>query len=132
MALAGLKHREGRVFRTHLGEPYADIDGGGGQLRTAWGATCERAGLPGKWYEWSRKDRPSQTTRFVAEVGPHDLRHTFASWHYALNRDLIALQYAGGWSDIKLVTRYAHLMPDGQHRAIRRIWGIDKAAVRVA
>jgi integrase len=42
------------------------------------------------------------------EFTPHDLRHTWASWHYALHKDLIRLQQDGGWSTITLVTRYAH------------------------
>jgi integrase len=30
------------------------------------------------------------------ELTPHDLRHTWASWHYALNRDLLLLKVEGG------------------------------------
>jgi integrase len=112
-ALAGLLHREGRVFLTHHGEPYRDAgEGYGGHVKSAWRTACRKAGLEG--------------------FTPHHLRHSFASWYWALHRDLIALQHAGGWSDIKLVTRYAHLMPVGQETAIRRVWGIEKAAARVA
>jgi integrase len=32
------------------------------------------------------------------ELTPHDLRHTWASWHYTFNRDLLALKQEGGWS----------------------------------
>jgi integrase len=42
------------------------------------------------------------------ELTPHNLRHTWASWHYALNRNLLALKIEGGWSPIALVKRYLH------------------------
>jgi hypothetical protein len=32
----------------------------------------------------------------------------WATWHYALHKDLIRLQQEGGWSAIILLTRYAH------------------------
>jgi integrase len=39
----------------------------------------------------------------------HDLRHTWASWHVQAGTPLPALQALGGWADLQLVTRYAHL-----------------------
>jgi integrase len=51
---------------------------------------------------------------------PHDLRHSWASWHYAVHKDLLRLKQDGGWSSVALVERYAHLMPQGQEAAIRR------------
>ena len=56
----------------------------GGQIKTAWHGAIRRAGLN-------------------PELTPHDLRHTWASWHYALNRDLLALKQEGGWSSVLLV-----------------------------
>jgi len=41
----------------------------------------------------------------------HDLRHTWASWHVMAGTDLRLLMQLGGWSDIKMVLRYAHLAP---------------------
>jgi integrase len=61
------------------------------------------------------------------ELTPHDPRHTWASWHYALNRDLLALKHEGGWSSITLVERYAHLLPAGHDEAIRRFLGWHEA-----
>jgi len=61
------------------------------------------------------------------ELTPHDLRHTFASWHYALNRDLLALKVGGGWSSVALVERYAHLLPAGQEDAIWQFLGWHQA-----
>lgn len=111
-ALAGLEHRTGRVFLTHRGEPYADKDTGGGQIKSAWRTMLARAGLDG--------------------FSPHDLRHSWATWWYALTPDPFRLQQAGGWSSVELVARYAHLLPSGHEAAIKRVWGVEKAAVRVA
>src|SRR5205823_642396 len=103
--LANLAHREGRVFRTPHGE-YADHQRNyGGHIKTAWKGAIRRAGL-------------------APELTPHDCRHTWASWHYALNRDLLALKAEGGWSSVTLVERYAHLLPAGQGGPrYRAFWG---------
>jgi integrase len=42
----------------------------------------------------------------------HDLRHTWASWHIQQGTPLHVLQELGGWSDIRMVQRYAHLSAD--------------------
>jgi len=39
----------------------------------------------------------------------HDLRHTWASWHIQNGTPVHILQELGGWSDIRMVQRYAHL-----------------------
>ena len=41
----------------------------------------------------------------------HDLRHTWASWHVQNGTPLAVLQELGGWRDLKMVLRYAHLAP---------------------
>ena len=56
------------------------------------------------------------------QLTPHDLRHTWASWHYAVYRDLLKLNVDGGWSSVLLVERYAHLLPAGQEAAIPRFY----------
>jgi integrase len=56
--------------------------------------------------------------------GVHDLRHTWASWQYAVTPDLLRLKEAGGWSSASQVEVYAHLMPAGHVDAIRRVWGL--------
>jgi integrase len=102
--LANLPHREGPAIRKQDGAPYADrARAGGGQIKTAWKATLRRASLD-------------------PDLTPHDCRHTWATWHYALHRDLLALKVEGGWSSVTLVERYAHLMPAGQEAAIRAFW----------
>ena len=42
----------------------------------------------------------------------HDLRHTWASWHVQNGTPVHVLQELGGWSDIRMVQRYAHLAPE--------------------
>ena len=42
----------------------------------------------------------------------HDLRHTWASWHVQQGTPLHVLQKLGGWSDIRMLQRYAHLSAD--------------------
>jgi len=48
----------------------------------------------------------------------HDLRHTWATWHYAEHRDLIRLQRLGGWKTLSMVTRYAHQSSDADRESI--------------
>lgn len=38
----------------------------------------------------------------------HDLRHTWATWHVQRGTPLEVLQELGGWTDYKMVKRYAH------------------------
>jgi len=88
-ALTALPHREGEVFRRPDGKPYARKTDGGGQIKTGFKAACRRAG--------------------IANFTPHDLRHSFATWHYAANRDLVALMELGGWNSERMVLRYTRV-----------------------
>lgn len=93
-ALANLKGREGSVFRRPDGKPYtrprrADDTSAGTRIKTAFKAACRRAG--------------------ITDYHPHDCRHTWATWHYAKNRDLGALMRLGGWKSERMVMRYAHV-----------------------
>lgn len=108
LALAALPDKGGAVFRTDRGVAYQSKGRReGGQIKTGWRRAIAAAGL-------------------MPELTPHDLRHTWASWHYAVHKDLLALKTAGQWSSVALVERYAHLMPAGQERAIEEFWhGID-------
>lgn len=95
-ALANLPHRDGEVFRRPDGHPYArpepdsDVDTSAGtRIKTAFRAACRRAG--------------------ITDFHPHDCRHTWATWHYAANRNLGALQKLGGWKSVRMVMRYTHV-----------------------
>ena len=91
-ALANLPHRESEVFRRPDGLPYASLREGATSasdgIRKAFAGACKRAG--------------------IKDFTVHDCRHTWATWHYAKNRDLLALQRLGGWKTLAMVTRYAH------------------------
>lgn len=93
-SLANLRHREGEVFRRPDGLPYertkgGDDTSGGTRIKKAFDGACRRAG--------------------IADFTPHGCRHTWATWHYAANRDLTALQKLGGWKSVAMVFRYAHV-----------------------
>ena len=38
------------------------------------------------------------------------LRHTWASWHYLIHKDML-LQRDGGWASQDMLQTYVHLMP---------------------
>lgn len=106
--------RAAPLFVSSLGRAYSSNDRQfGGQIKTAWAGALKRSGLP-------------------AELTPHDLRHTWATWHYAVNRDLLSLKQEGGWSSVTLVERYAHLMPAGSEAAINAFLGYEKVGRKVA
>ena len=109
-ALAKLPHREGAVFRHSDGVPYERPDNdeddnrsAGSRIKTAFKGACRRAG--------------------IEDFHPHDCRHTFATWHYARNRNLIALMKLGGWKDIKSVGRYMHVNVDELRDTVDRLPG---------
>jgi integrase len=106
-ALANLPHREGRVFRKPDGQPYSDEhrDEWGSPIKKGFKSAVRRAGLDPK-------------------LRPHSLRHTWASWHYAVHRDLLLLQVEGGWSSVALVQCYAHLIDGGHEAEIRDFWSL--------
>jgi integrase len=87
-ALATLPYRMGTVLRTDDGRPYAEKENAGGQIKTAFRTACRKAG--------------------IENFRPHDTRHTWATWHFHANRDLIMLKELGGWRDERMVLRYAH------------------------
>jgi integrase len=97
-ALANLSQRDGEVFRRPDGHPYGrlasdnDLDSTGTRIKTAFRAACRRAR--------------------ITEFHPHDCRHTRATWHYAANRALGALQRLGGWKSVRMVMRYTDVSVD--------------------
>jgi len=61
------------------------------EIKTAWGKALDRAKIND--FTW------------------HDLRHTWATWHIMAGTPVEVLQKLGGWADIRMVLRYAHLDP---------------------
>lgn len=86
---------------------------------------CNEDGRP---YTHRQLERPLHRACRKAglrEIGWHDLRHTFASHLVMSGASLKAVQELGGWSDIKMVLRYAHLSPDVRRDAVQ---GLDRSA----
>lgn len=42
----------------------------------------------------------------------HDLRHAWASWHVQAGTPLFVLKEMGGWENLEMVKKYAHLNAD--------------------
>lgn len=67
---------------------------------------------------WSDRNALNKTLRRActaagfAPMGPHALRHCWATWHNAVHGDPRRLMDEGGWSDLSLVQRYAHVADD--------------------
>jgi integrase len=102
-ALDALKSRDGHAFRRQDGQPYTPKGEGGGQIKTGFNAACRRAG--------------------IKDFRPHDCRHTWATWHYAANRDIAALMRLGGWKSTAMVLRYAHVNVDDLAGTVSKLGG---------
>ncbi len=110
-ALANLPGRTGNVFRRPDGEPYAEKDEEGGQIKTGFLGACKRAGLAWPRLNKDGKQRKDKHGRLLwkTDITPHTCRHTWASWHYAVHRDPRLLMELGGWRQISMVQRYTHV-----------------------
>lgn len=85
-------------------EPYESREGeGGGQVKTAWAGMLKRAK--------------------ITDFTPHDCRHTWATWHYRVNRDINALMALGGWKTPSMVFRYTHVNVAHLAPSQAGIWG---------
>lgn len=91
----------GALVLTPKGRPYVLRRHGGGQMAAAFNKARDAAGLG-------------------RDVTPHVLRHTWATWHYAHNRDLLLLMIEGGWARMDMATRYTKLAPAGTGEALLR------------
>ncbi len=98
---------DGAVFRTPKGQPYKIRANGGGQMAEAFNAARDAAKLG-------------------PEVTPHVLRHTWATWHYAQNRDVLRLMTLGGWAKPDMALRYAKMAPgDLGDRVLAAGWDLQ-------
>lgn len=116
-ALANLPHRNGRVFRTHLGEPYQLKFTG--QIKKGWKAACEKAGFVEVAL---RRGRDGSMRRvFHNSITPHTLRHTFISWMVQAGVPLYTAGKVAGHKSSQMTARYAHLSPDHMMDAVTSI-----------
>ncbi len=88
------KSRGEYVFSKPDGSPYKSI-------RSAFKTACKHAKLSG--------------------VTPHTLRHTFASRLAMAGVDLRTIQELGGWRELEMLQRYAHLSPSHKAEAVEKI-----------
>lgn len=91
----------GALFRRFDQKPFKQKVGRGGQVRTAFATAVTTAGLD------------------VAQITPHVCRHTWATWHYAVNRDTLKLKSEGGWKSNEY-QRYVKAAPAGLAESIER------------
>ena len=82
------------VFSKPDGSPYKSI-------RSAFKTACKHAKLSG--------------------VTPHILRHTFASRLAMAGVDVRTIQELGGWKELEMLQRYAHLSPNHKSEAVEKI-----------
>lgn len=93
----------GSVFTTDHGKAYetgrilANGKRDGASIKTAFNRARAAAGLA--------SSGPDKVT-------PHTMRHTWATWHYAQNRDFGALLDLGGWSSADVANIYRKIAPD--------------------
>lgn len=80
--------QEGCVWRSRTGDPWHAYDAVNLRLTRI----AERTGLP--------------------PIHLHVFRHTWATWAYAVTRDLTFLMSQGGWRSAQLAMRYIHLGTD--------------------
>jgi integrase len=104
----------GAVFKTHQGRAYKERVASGGQIEEAFASACERAGLGDRGFH------------------PHCTRHSWASWHYCVHKDLLLLKRDGGWATLTMVERYAHLLPQKHRADALRFWGLESGLTAVA
>jgi integrase len=71
-------------------------------IKTSWNKALIRAGI----------DLVDEGGKTTSSFRWHDLRHTWASWHVMNGTPLAVLKELGGWHDMSMVMRYAHLSPD--------------------
>ena len=100
-----LKSQKGKhdiyVF-TYNGKPVKSI-------KTTWNKALIRAKID--LVKTGKQDKQGRDI-YTSTFRWHDLRHTWASWHVMNGTPLPVLKELGGWHDMTMVMRYAHLAPD--------------------
>lgn len=101
----GFKH-ERYVFVNHKGQPYAKQG-----PHVAHNTAIKRANK-----ELAELDKP-----LIPRFTIHDWRHHFASWYLMSGGDAESLRQLGGWTDLKMVQRYADVSSEHKRAGIRNL-----------
>lgn len=80
------------MFRPLKGKPYAIRANGGGQVAESFNQARDVADLG-------------------EDVTPHIRRHTWATWFWAHNKDLMQIMALGGWRAPSIASRHTKLAP---------------------
>lgn len=100
--LAALQRKHPEWVFTFRGKPFKEI-------KTAFIAACIRAGLGRVVLQKSAG--PGIHRSLYEGFTWHGFRHTWATWHIQNGTPLEVLRVLGGWSDLRMVLRYAHHSP---------------------
>jgi integrase len=97
--------KEGRVFLTQRGLPYADARQykfpSGSPIKKAHATACRRAG--------------------ISDFHVHDWRHHWASSCVMAGIDLETIRQEGGWKSLRMVERYATVSAAHRTRAMQKL-----------
>ncbi len=85
----------GPLFRRQDGQPYSDRSDRGGQLKGFLDQALPKLNLDPRVYT------------------AHVMRHSWATWHYACEKDILRLRNEGGWKSAAMVERYAKIAAPG-------------------
>lgn len=103
---------EGAVWRNSKGEPWHGYDA----INLMLGRYCARHSPSGTPLTPEEIAAGAPTFR---HVHCHLFRHTWATWAYAVTKDLTFLMGQGGWKSVAMVMRYAHAGSDDLAREVR-------------
>ncbi|MBI1682324.1 tyrosine-type recombinase/integrase [Caulobacter hibisci] len=118
-----LDEAQALVFRNKAGEPWHEYDAVNLMLKRH----CARHSPTGKRLTKAEVDAGALTFR---PVHCHLFRHTWATWAYAVTRDLTFLMSQGGWRSATMVLRYVHTASPDLAKAVKRAgWEIDGRSI---
>lgn len=117
------KDKQAFVFLNKEGQPWRDYDAVNLALKRACSTRLPTGRLRTKdEREW---ESMGETLPRFRPVHCHLFRHTWATWAYAVTRDLTVLMSQGGWRSATMVMRYAHAAsPDLADDVLAHGWEI--------
>ena len=93
--------QRGPLFRRQDGKPYAPRSDRGGQLKDFLDRTLPALDLDPRVYT------------------AHVFRHSWATWHFACERNILRLRNEGGWTSTAMPERYAKIASPGLADEVR-------------